>query len=410
MFFVVAVALLLSSKWLALGAFACDSPGLATVTNSEITVPTYGCVLKIETSVESDTVSRLKPGGIGLLRWGLFLLVLWFVGSQAKTLWDTSSEFNVTVSWTYLVAAGVVSQLSWLPSTWFWQRLIELLGETSLERYPLIRAYFCGSLGKYIPGKAAVILIRSGLVKSHGVSFVRASIASMVEAGAVMLVGCVVAVSLAVTIIPTDAIPAWAADTLPRESTSWASLFLIVAMLVAAMPLVAVPANWIFAKIARIVQKRARIENTNDAAATTEDAGNGGSADVVIEKLTWKFLAVASLMFALSWAGHGLSLLLVLMSMNPELLNLDNWTISTAAAAAGTSIGFFAVFAPGGLAVREGLVITMLTPSMGGTIAIAAAGLYRLASLAAECIVALVLYLVPPRKTSHDQTNAETPL
>ena len=356
-----------------------------------------------------DSASRMKSVGIGLVRWGLFLLVLWYVASQARTLWDTNREIDVQFDWKYLVAAGVISQLSWLPSTWFWQRLIELLGEKKCERYPLIRAYFCGSLGKYVPGKAAVILIRSALVRKHGVSFVRASIASMVEAGAVMLVGCVVTVVFAATIIPPDSLPTWIAKTVPRESASWGSLLIAVVVLVLAMPIVAVPANWIFVKIARIVEKRAQLKTAEENSTIPETANDENSndhelTDSTIGKLTWQFLVVASLMFALSWAGHGLSLLLVLRSMNPDILTLDAWIISTAAAAAGTSIGFFAVFAPGGLAVREGLIITMLAPSLGGPVAVAGAGLYRLASLAAESVAALVLYLVVPR-TSRASAN-----
>ncbi len=344
----------------------------------------------------TDSASRMKTVGVGLLRWGLFGLVLWYVATQARTLWDANRDIDVQIDWKYLVAAAVVSQLSWLPSTWFWQRLIELLGDRNLERYPLIRAYFCGSLGKYVPGKAAVILIRSALARNHGVSFVRASIASIVEAGAVMLVGCVVTIVFAVTIIPPDAVPAWFIKAVPRESTSWSSLFIAVVILVLAMPVVAVPANGIFQKITRIVQKRSLQKQAKEGTPSEEEA-NEEPIDQSVGKLTWQFLVAASLMFALSWAGHGLSLLLVLRSMNPEIVSLDAWVISTAAAAAGTSIGFFAIFAPGGLAVREGLIITMLAPSMGGPIAVAAAGLYRLASLFAEATVALILYLVGPK-------------
>ncbi len=358
----------------------------------------------------SDSAARMKSVGVGLLRWGLFLLVLWYVATQAQQLWDANRKIDVQFDWKYLVAAGLMSQLSWLPSTWFWQRLIELLGERNLERYPLIRAYFCGSLGKYVPGKAAVILIRSALVRKHGVSFVRASIASMVEAGAVMLVGCVVTVVFAATIIPPDALPEWISETVPRESTSWTRLLIAVAILVLAMPVVAVPANWIFVKIARMVEKRSRLKSAQQNAAAQEKSdfqkpGNDELTDSAIGRLTWQFLVAASLMFALSWAGHGLSLLLVLRSMDPDVMTLDAWIISTAAAAAGTSIGFFAVFAPGGLAVREGLIITLLAPSIGGPVAVAAAGLYRLASLSAECLVALGLYVAVPGSGESSSAN-----
>jgi MFS family permease len=362
--------------------------------------------------VTPDSASRMKSVGIGLLRWGLFLLVVWYVATQARTLWDANREIDVQFDWKYLVAAGLISQLSWLPSTWFWQRLIELLGEKKCERYPLVRAYFCGSLGKYVPGKAAVILIRSALVKKHGVSFVRASIASMVEAGAVMLVGCVVTVVFAATIIPSDSLPTWIAETVPRESASWSSLLIAVVILSLVRPILAVPANWIFVKIARIVEKRAQLKTAEENSTIPETPNDENSndhelTDSTIGRLTWQFLVAAALMFAASWAGHGLSLLLVLRSMNPNILTLDAWIISTAAAAAGTSVGFFAVFAPGGLAVREGLIITLLAPSMGGPVAVAGAGLYRLASLAAESMAALVLYVVvPPQESNRDSGDA----
>ena len=360
--------------------------------------------------MEPDSASRLKSVGAGLLRWGLFLLVLWFVATQAQTMWDANRDINVQIDWKYLVAAGVLSQISWLPSTWFWQRLIELLGDQNQDSYPLIRACFCGSVCKFVTGKAAVILIRSALAKKHGVSFVRASIASVVEAGAVMLVGCVVTVVFALTVVPPDAVPTWFIDAVPRESTSWSSLLLAVVLLVLAMPIVAGPANWIFAKITRIIEKRSQFVSSSDSGEnvnSAEETGNQESPDPTTGKLTSQFLVAASLMFALSWAGHGLSLLLVLRSMNPEILTINAWTIATAAAAAGTSIGFFAVFAPGGLAVREGLIITMLAPSMGGPIAVAAAGLYRLASLIAESIAALILYVVRPRGGSDANRNHE---
>lgn len=350
--------------------------------------------------MEPDSASRLKSVGAGLLRWGLFLLVLWYVATQARTLWEANRDIDVQIDWKYLVAAGILSQLSWLPSTWFWQRLIELLGDRNLKRYPLIRAYFCGSLGKYVPGKAAVILVRSALAKKHGVSFVRASIASIVEAGAVMLVGCVVTIALAVTVIPPEAVPTWFIEAVPRESTSWSTLLIAVAILLMAMPVVAMPANWIFSKITHIVEKRSQQDpqsESNETIVSSEQPTNDGTDEPISGKLTWQFVAAASLMFALSWAGHGLSLLLVLRSMQSEVVTIDAWLISTAAAAAGTSIGFFAVFAPGGLAVREGLIITMLAPSMGGPIAVAAAGLHRLASLVAESAIALTLYLVAPK-------------
>ena len=346
-----------------------------------------------------DPVSRLKLKRHlkGLFRWALFLTVLWFVVVQARAQWQASQGVEVSVNPGWLVLAGLTYLLSWIPSTWFWSHLIALLGERA-PVYPLLRAYYCGSLGKYVPGKAAVIVIRSAMLKEHGVSVVRASIASAVEAAAVMLVGLVVALAFALTVLPVGALPLDLPELFRDQSTSWFALVAIVAVLVAAIPVLSVPANWLFSFIARSVAMREQMRSQTRPTDESGDESAEPSPGAPPQKLTSGFLIAASLMFAVSWAIQGLSLLLVLRSMGTDVISIDHWTVCTAAAAAGTSVGFFAVFAPGGLAVREGLIIAVLEPSMGGAIAVAGAGVLRMVSLGADCFSALVLYCVAPRK------------
>ena len=66
----------------------------------------------------------------------------------------------------------------------------------------------------------------------------------------------------------------------------------------------------------------------------------------------------------------------------------------TGAAAISMVGGFLAVFAPGGLGVREGLLMEILRHQAGPHEAVAAAVLLRAVNLAGELLVAGALYLV----------------
>ena len=67
-------------------------------------------------------------------RWGesssgtLCLLVLFFVGREAKKLWaaDDVSSLSLDIKW--LLPAAVCYLIGWLPSVWFWRRMMFELG------------------------------------------------------------------------------------------------------------------------------------------------------------------------------------------------------------------------------------------------------------------------------------------
>ena len=56
--------------------------------------------------------------------------------------------------------AGIAYAVGWLPSVWFWRSLMGSLGGR-VTFADAARAYYCGHLGKYVPGKAMVLVIDS---------------------------------------------------------------------------------------------------------------------------------------------------------------------------------------------------------------------------------------------------------
>jgi uncharacterized membrane protein YbhN (UPF0104 family) len=85
---------------------------------------------------------------------------------------------------------------------------------------------------------------------------------------------------------------------------------------------------------------------------------------------------------------------LTIRAVSDEAIDFANWPVWTGAVALATSIGFIAVFAPGGFGVREGLLFEVLRtqPEIGAKQAIVVAVLLRLTWLAAEIIAAIGLY------------------
>ena len=69
------------------------------------------------------------------------------------------------------------------------------------------------------------------------------------------------------------------------------------------------------------------------------------------------------------------------------------WLVVIAANAVAWLVGFFAIFAPGGLVVREGTLALILSPWLPAEQAIAAAIVWRLVQIAAElmCVVPALL-------------------
>jgi uncharacterized membrane protein YbhN (UPF0104 family) len=73
-------------------------------------------------------------------------------------------------------------------------------------------------------------------------------------------------------------------------------------------------------------------------------------------------------------------------------VNWGDWPFWTATAAVALVGGFLAVFTPGGLGVREGLMMELLTRQIGPHEAVLVAVLMRGVALASEILAAGALY------------------
>ena len=236
--------------------------------------------------------------------------------------------------------------VSWLPSVWFWRELMRALGGRP-NFADAARAYYCGSLGKYVPGKAMVLVLRGSLMNGRGCAGRTAAITAAYETLTMMGTGLLVGLLLA-------PLPDW----VPARDRPWLVPVVVLAVLVA-LPLIARLLGWAVIKMSPpdLVELN-RFPNQENAQTAT-GAGSLSSAASRLAIPTW-LVGAGCAAFLVSWAIQGLSLGMTLCAVD-EPLRWHDWPLWSGAMALSTSLGFAVLFAPAGLGVREGILLGVLT-------------------------------------------------
>jgi glycosyltransferase 2 family protein len=307
-----------------------------------------------------------------LLKWTLFVVVLAYVCRHGYHLWrqsDVRRPFT-PASAAWLVLSAVLYTASWLPSVWFWRELMRALGGQPAFR-DAARAYYCGSLGKYVPGKAMVLILRGSLMNGRGCAGRTAAVTAAYETLTMMGTGLLVGLLLA-------PLPDW----VPGRDQSLLVPVVVLAVL-AALPVIAKLLSWAVTKMA-----------PPDLVAL----GDQMPAEIGVPSPAGRLAIPAWLVgagcaaFLVSWCVQGLSLGMTLCAVD-EPIALHNWPMWSGAMALSTSLGFAVLFAPAGLGVREGILLGILTQAgVDAHAAVAATVLSRFVSFISDILVAAASY------------------
>ncbi|HET6326822.1 MAG TPA: lysylphosphatidylglycerol synthase domain-containing protein [Planctomycetaceae bacterium] len=311
-------------------------------------------------------MSRLRT----LLKWTLFAVVLAYVGRHGYRLWQQSDVRTplTAESALWLLLSAVLYAVSWLPSVWFWRELMRALGGRP-NFADAARAYYCGSLGKYVPGKAMVLVLRGSLMNSRGCAGRTAAITAAYETLTMMGTGLLVGLLLA-------PLPDW----VPARNQSWLVPVVVLAVLVA-LPVIARLLGWAVIKMSPpdLVELNRVSESENP------------SAESRLAIPTW-LVGAGCAAFLVSWAIQGLSLGMTLCAVG-EPLRWHDWPLWSGAMALSTSLGFAVLFAPAGLGVREGILLGILTQAgVDAHAAVAVTVLSRFVSFFSDVLVAALCY------------------
>lgn len=256
----------------------------------------------------------------------------------------------------YLLAAGFCYLAGLLPCWWFWHRTLQAMGQRPTCRETL-RAFYIGHLGKYVPGKALVVVLRTDLVRSPRVSTSVAATSVFVETLTMMGMGAFIAAALL--------------GALFREHV-WLIVLALGLMIAAVTP--TLPP--VFRLLVRLVGVR-RVDPDIDAA---------------LEGLDYRLMSLGWITVAAGWCLLGVSLWLVLRAIGaPVTFTPGHLALVTACVALAIVAGFLSLL-PGGIGIREFVVMTLLAQPFGAGVAAISAILLRLVWLLGEVLLAGVLY------------------
>lgn len=301
------------------------------------------------------------------------VLILVFIGMQfARDLRQSDGDdpdrlvlHDLSVRPGWGVLSAVLYLIGLLPSAWFWWHVQGKLG------YPLpflaaVRAHYIGQLGKYVPGKALAIALRSGLAHPYGVPYGVSIIATFYEVLTGMAAGAIVAAVIFMVDPPPDLGLSW--------HPAWLGAVLIA---LCGVPLLPGVFNFVIAKLTARIQA---VELYR------------------LPPLRTGTLAIGLLATAVGWWIQGLSWWAMLVAVLPEP---PDWSCAflaqcTASLAFANVAGFVIIVVPGGIGVREFLLRNML--SFAGPVPYIAAAviLFRLLCILTEAIFGLVIFWIKP--------------
>lgn len=343
---------------------------------------------------------RTRRIAFRLLRWGITLAVLGAVLLAARgsiDAWRRESDASrigvKDIRWDWIGWSALAYAVSLFPSGLVLaQALRGLRQRVSL---PLVTAaQLIGHLGKYVPGKAMVVVLRAAVLNRgpFRVSARVATAAVVIETASLVAVGSLLSLAL-VVVLDT---PSW---------LRWGTALLAAGGLVGTLPPVL---RMVFSRSWGLVPSASPEALPGDSPATEvvhrlpdvqNPAGRKGLAARLVQPIpldwTAKEMAESWLWCTISWVFTGLSMTAIVLALIPRPLPTDALSltlISSAAAMLAFVAGFLSLL-PGGALVRELVLATLLQPAIGQGPALLAAVAARLVQLAVECVLCAGIWL-----------------
>ncbi len=288
----------------------------------------------------------------------VILVAFFFIGRSIWTSWETVSTYDWRFDFAWLGASAVLVWVSFFFFIWLWRFQLQTLTMRRLRFASAFRIWVLSNMGKYMPGKVWAVAGMIYLLKRENFSSSHAISSSILhQAYSITASGLFVIAFLGTEVL----------GELP-----WISLIIgaIVALIVIYPPFFTRAVNFGLRLIKR---------------------------DPISITITPMQAIVVFLVYLLSWIVYGVSLWTMLKGLTPT--DIGMWEGSAIFVAA-YLIGFLAVFAPGGLGVREGVLTLLLSAHMDASLAGIVAVAARLWTSVVELLGLIPIGLGMGRSTS----------
>tara|TARA_R110002049_G_scaffold305056_1_gene500985 strand:- start:23191 stop:24339 length:1149 start_codon:yes stop_codon:yes gene_type:complete len=257
------------------------------------------------------------------------------------------------IRWRFVLVAALLYACALVPPGLVLCCALTTMGE-SPRGVTCVAAQLLGHVGKYVPGKAMVIILRAASLSRDGVHMGSATVAVFMETFLMMAVGA----AISGAIIFRLPVPAW---------MTWLAAFVAIAATIPTLPPV----------LRHVVARLARSD---------EPIGSRQSRRFFFVGWAWSVLA---------WLLVGSSfgcLILAIPSIDDLPSGLSLFAIATAAIGLAMVVGFASLL-PGGAGIRELVLTTLLATSIGTAHAMLSAVAARLLFIAVESVMASLAWL-----------------
>ncbi len=312
----------------------------------------------------SPSATSLKKRVMIALKAVILLLVVAGIARAVNNGWAQLAAYDfrlTTRSAGWILLSGVFYIAALTPIGIYWFRVLRAMG----QRPPFIttmRAYFLGHLGKYVPGKAMVVVLRTGALKQTNSTVTAISV--FAETLAMMAVGAFIA-------------PAVIAVQF-RDQTGFL-MTSVVLMLLAGVPT--------FPPVFRFIVRKLKVDRVDDSVKAARD------------EYSWPLVFSGWASSLVGWLIMACSLWALLQAFpiaGPTNLQPPSFTVAYPRMLAAVSLAVVAGFLsllPGGVGVRELVFNELLNEPYGAAIAMICPVLLRLTWLSFELLTAGILQL-----------------
>ncbi len=283
----------------------------------------------------------------------VLLAIVYTAITSFQQLKQEGFDFSAVKYGWWFGAVGVYIGTMFL-SCCFWFRVLIALGQKPNFGAALM-AFFASQLGKYVPGKAMVVVIRTDMIRGDEVGTAPAAASVFVETLTWIFVGSVIGSLLLVLqfegqmLLKTiGVLLAIIAGTL-----TWPPIF-----------------QWIALKLGVV---------------------KGRKAKKLLSGLNLQTMSFGWLLMTMGWCLNGLSLWMVLKGLPGTAVAISDYSLAMVCVSLATVAGFVSLL-PGGLGVRELVMIPLLGSQFGAVTAVVAAIVIRVIWLTAELATSGIIY------------------
>ncbi len=310
----------------------------------------------------SESKKRWTHWLVVALKLGVFGLLCWAIYHALHTGNQQLSQHKWHVEPVWLLVSGLLYLAGMFPFALFWYRIL-LATDQPARPMESIRAYYISQLGKYVPGKWMVILLRRVLLRDPKVEHTVVAASVFFDTFTMLAVGS--AISALVLVI-------WH----PNQT-------LLIATAAGSIVLLGAPTAPFFFEFLLRTLGVTRLNPT---------------AGKKFRKISWNMLVVGWLTIAFGWLLQGMSLWATLRGLGAtDQGPFHELSLHTTAVALSLVAGFLSQI-PGGLAVREWVSAQLIEPMYGESMAVVSAIFYRLVMVVSELAISIILYVAGWRR------------